>query len=190
MIKYSAKEYFFRASLCHLCVDAVNAQHAIQRYEEQFPAFGDSRECKLVKVGRSVSQFDHKSLLFQITKVVNIWVQNIPRIVPNYLVLWWQISINTYLSKQMRIFTNLLVWVTADQILDSAFLSRKCSIDVPDECRIYVYVLTEICLQWCTYLIDCTLDYLNVCLHISRYQNKTCYIYWYGFINTDFKNYV
>ena len=52
MIKYSAKEYFFRASLCHLCVDAVNAQHAIQRYEEQFPAFGDSRECKLVKVGR------------------------------------------------------------------------------------------------------------------------------------------
>merc|ERR1711874_576262 len=49
LIKYSAKEYFFRASLCHLCVDAVNAQHAIQRYEEQFPAFGDSRECKLVK---------------------------------------------------------------------------------------------------------------------------------------------
>ena len=60
LIKYSAKEYFFRASLCHLCVDAVNAQHAIQRYEEQFPAFGDSRECKLVKVGRSVSQFDNK----------------------------------------------------------------------------------------------------------------------------------
>ena len=55
LIKYSAKEYFFRASLCHLCVDAVNAQHAIQRYEEQFPAFGDSRECKLVKVGRSLS---------------------------------------------------------------------------------------------------------------------------------------
>jgi len=49
LIKYSAKEYFFRASLCHLCVDAVNAQHAIQRYEEQFPAFRDSRECKLVK---------------------------------------------------------------------------------------------------------------------------------------------
>ena len=65
LIKYSAKEYFFRASLCHLCVDAVNAQHAIQRYEEQFPAFGDSRECKLVKVGRSVSQFDHKRLLFK-----------------------------------------------------------------------------------------------------------------------------
>ena len=50
LIKYSAKDYFFRAALCHLCVDPVNAQHAVQRYEEQFPAFGDSREAKLVKV--------------------------------------------------------------------------------------------------------------------------------------------
>ena len=50
LIKYSAKEYFFRAALCHLCVDAVNAQHAVERYEEQFPSFGDSRESKLVKV--------------------------------------------------------------------------------------------------------------------------------------------
>jgi len=49
LIKYSAKDYFFRAALCHLCVDPVNAQHAVQRYEEQFPAFGDSREAKLVK---------------------------------------------------------------------------------------------------------------------------------------------
>ena len=50
LIKYSAKDYFFRAALCHLCVDPVNAQHAVTRYEEQFPAFGDSREAKLVKV--------------------------------------------------------------------------------------------------------------------------------------------
>merc|ERR1712048_1479569 len=49
LIKDSAKEYFFRAALCHLCVDAVNAQHAVQRYEDQLPAFGDSREAKLVK---------------------------------------------------------------------------------------------------------------------------------------------
>ncbi|XP_040580813.1 alpha-soluble NSF attachment protein isoform X1 [Lepeophtheirus salmonis] len=49
LLKYSAKEYFFRASLCHLCVDALNAQHAIQRYEEQYPAFADSRESKLIK---------------------------------------------------------------------------------------------------------------------------------------------
>jgi len=49
LLKYSAKEYFFRAALCHLCVDSLNAQHAVQRYEEQFPAFSDSREAKLVK---------------------------------------------------------------------------------------------------------------------------------------------
>merc|ERR1711915_532578 len=49
LLKYSAKEYFFRASLCHLCVDSLNAQHAVTKYEEQYPAFGDSREAKLIK---------------------------------------------------------------------------------------------------------------------------------------------
>jgi alpha-soluble NSF attachment protein len=49
LLKYSAKEYFFRSALCHLCVDSLNAQHAVQRYEEQYPAFSDSREAKLVK---------------------------------------------------------------------------------------------------------------------------------------------
>jgi len=49
LLKYAAKEQFFRASLCHLCVDALNAQHAVQRYEEQYPAFADSREAKLIK---------------------------------------------------------------------------------------------------------------------------------------------
>ena len=50
LLKYAAKDQFFRASLCHLCIDALNAQHAVQRYEEQYPAFGDSREAKLIKV--------------------------------------------------------------------------------------------------------------------------------------------
>merc|ERR1712060_439556 len=49
LLKYSAKEHFFRASLCHLCVDTLNAQHALQKYEEMYPAFGDSREAKLIK---------------------------------------------------------------------------------------------------------------------------------------------
>jgi alpha-soluble NSF attachment protein len=26
LLKYSAKDYFFSASLCHMCVDALNAQ--------------------------------------------------------------------------------------------------------------------------------------------------------------------
>ncbi|OAD54880.1 Soluble NSF attachment protein [Eufriesea mexicana] len=49
LLKYSVKEYFFRAALCHLCVDVLNAQHAIERYQEQYPAFEDSREYKLIK---------------------------------------------------------------------------------------------------------------------------------------------
>ncbi|XP_015783704.1 alpha-soluble NSF attachment protein [Tetranychus urticae] len=49
LLKYSAKEHFFRAALCHLCVDLLNAQLAIKRYEEMYPAFSDSRECKFVK---------------------------------------------------------------------------------------------------------------------------------------------
>jgi len=49
LLKYSAKEYYFRASLCHLCVDVLNAEHAIKKYGDLFPAFADSRECKFVK---------------------------------------------------------------------------------------------------------------------------------------------
>lgn len=49
LLKYSAKEHFFRAALCHLCVDHLNAQHSIQKYEEMYPAFIDSRENKLLK---------------------------------------------------------------------------------------------------------------------------------------------
>ena len=70
LLKYSAKEYFFRAALCHLCVDSLNAQHAVQRYEEQFPAFSDSREAKLVKVIYSfviylvICGFDSQSIIW------------------------------------------------------------------------------------------------------------------------------
>lgn len=49
LLKYGAKEHFLRAGLCHLCVDTLNAQIAIKKYEEMSPAFGDSRECKLLK---------------------------------------------------------------------------------------------------------------------------------------------
>jgi len=49
LLKYSAKEYFFRAALCHMCVDLLNAQIAIKKYEEMFPSFADTRESKLVK---------------------------------------------------------------------------------------------------------------------------------------------
>lgn len=77
LLKYSAKDHFFKAALCHFSVDMLNAkvgpralefvygkhntshcpnihppvpQLAVQKYEEMFPAFSDSRECKLLKV--------------------------------------------------------------------------------------------------------------------------------------------
>uniref|UniRef100_A0AAY5L555 N-ethylmaleimide-sensitive factor attachment protein, alpha a n=1 Tax=Esox lucius TaxID=8010 RepID=A0AAY5L555_ESOLU len=49
LLKYGAKDHFFKAALCHFCVDMLNARLSVQRYEEMFPAFSDARECKLVK---------------------------------------------------------------------------------------------------------------------------------------------
>uniref|UniRef100_A0A8B9H8Y6 N-ethylmaleimide-sensitive factor attachment protein, beta a n=2 Tax=Astyanax mexicanus TaxID=7994 RepID=A0A8B9H8Y6_ASTMX len=49
LLKYNAKEYFWKASLCHFIVDELNAKLAIEKYESMFPAFSDSRECKLLK---------------------------------------------------------------------------------------------------------------------------------------------
>ncbi|XP_064366143.1 beta-soluble NSF attachment protein isoform X2 [Dromaius novaehollandiae] len=53
LLKYSAKEYFFKAALCHFIVDELNAKLALEKYEEMFPAFTDSRECKLLKVSKT-----------------------------------------------------------------------------------------------------------------------------------------
>lgn len=49
LLKYSAKEHFFRAALCHLCIDFIDASNAIKKYEDAFPRFTESRECKLVQ---------------------------------------------------------------------------------------------------------------------------------------------
>uniref|UniRef100_A0ABI8AAQ8 NSF attachment protein alpha n=3 Tax=Feliformia TaxID=379583 RepID=A0ABI8AAQ8_FELCA len=49
LLKYSAKDYFFKAALCHFCIDMLNAKLAVQKYEELFPAFSGSRECTLMK---------------------------------------------------------------------------------------------------------------------------------------------
>ncbi|CAO1410634.1 unnamed protein product [Diamesa serratosioi] len=49
LLKYSAKDYFFRAALCHLSVDILNCAHALEKYAQLYPAFQDSREFKLIK---------------------------------------------------------------------------------------------------------------------------------------------
>jgi alpha-soluble NSF attachment protein len=59
LLKYSAKDYFFRASLCHLSVDLLNATHAMEKYAQLYPAFQDSREFKLIKVSWKLSHTEH-----------------------------------------------------------------------------------------------------------------------------------
>lgn len=49
LLRYSAKDHYFRAALCRMCVDTQDASTSVARYEEAFPSFADSRECKLVK---------------------------------------------------------------------------------------------------------------------------------------------
>uniref|UniRef100_A0A673MPK2 Alpha-soluble NSF attachment protein-like n=1 Tax=Sinocyclocheilus rhinocerous TaxID=307959 RepID=A0A673MPK2_9TELE len=49
LLKYGAKDHFFKAALCHFCVDMLNCKLAVQKYEEMYPAFSDARECKLLK---------------------------------------------------------------------------------------------------------------------------------------------
>uniref|UniRef100_A0A915E684 Alpha-soluble NSF attachment protein n=1 Tax=Ditylenchus dipsaci TaxID=166011 RepID=A0A915E684_9BILA len=48
-LKYAAKTHFFQALLCYLCIDLLDTQQALRRYEELSPSFTDSRECKFVK---------------------------------------------------------------------------------------------------------------------------------------------
>ena len=50
LLKYSAKDHFFKAVLCHLCVDFLNGQLAMNKYKDMQPAFADSRECKFLEV--------------------------------------------------------------------------------------------------------------------------------------------
>ncbi|KAH9420299.1 hypothetical protein DERP_011215 [Dermatophagoides pteronyssinus] len=49
LLKYSAKEHYFRATLCHMCVDVLNAENALKKYQDCFPHFIESRECKFLQ---------------------------------------------------------------------------------------------------------------------------------------------
>ena len=50
LLKYSAKDHFFKAVLCHLCIDQLNGQLALNKFKDMQPAFADSRECKFLEV--------------------------------------------------------------------------------------------------------------------------------------------
>lgn len=65
MLKYSVKEYFFRATLCHLCIDILDASRALERYIEMYPAFQDSREYKLLKV-MNRTRYRHENVVMYV----------------------------------------------------------------------------------------------------------------------------
>jgi len=60
LLKYGARDHFFRAGLCHLCIDSLNCQQAVAKYEGILASFADSRESNFLK--QLVSAVDENSL--------------------------------------------------------------------------------------------------------------------------------
>lgn len=98
LLKYSAKEYFFRAALCHLCVDLLNATHALDKYAHQYPAFQDSREFKLIKV-----KIDFKKKKKFIILKENFYYRHSLSI--------WRNKISMAILKLLRTMTVFHVWI-------------------------------------------------------------------------------
>jgi alpha-soluble NSF attachment protein len=48
LTKYSAKQYFMQAALCHMVKDIVSARRAVEKYQDMDMTFGQSRECQLL----------------------------------------------------------------------------------------------------------------------------------------------
>jgi len=91
--KYSAKEYYFKACLCRLLVDQHDTTICLNRYQQSFSGFYDSREarfvgelCKAIENSSiddfisAVTEFDkvspldkwYTSILCKIKKLVNV----------------------------------------------------------------------------------------------------------------------
>lgn len=47
LLRYGAKDYFFKAAICRMCQDIEDADVNLAKYKDIFPAFGDTREFKL-----------------------------------------------------------------------------------------------------------------------------------------------
>lgn len=60
LLKHSAREYFFKALCCRLISDAIGTEASMKRYVEQYPAFQDSREYKLI--GQLVAAIEESNI--------------------------------------------------------------------------------------------------------------------------------
>jgi alpha-soluble NSF attachment protein len=77
LMKYSVKDYFFKAGICHLASgDLVSAQRALARYTEMDSSFQAQRECLLLTdlceavEAQSQDQFTDK--LFQFDQIAKL----------------------------------------------------------------------------------------------------------------------
>jgi len=63
LTRYSVKEYFLRAGLCHLCKqDIVSFRRAIEHYGQQDNTFPSTRECKfLLAIADSIESGDQEA---------------------------------------------------------------------------------------------------------------------------------
>ncbi|KAI3383036.1 hypothetical protein SNEBB_006890 [Seison nebaliae] len=49
LLRYGAKDHFFKALICHLNTDVLNCKQAMQRYQQMYSQIVDTREWKLLK---------------------------------------------------------------------------------------------------------------------------------------------
>ncbi|KAB8346110.1 hypothetical protein FH972_023158 [Carpinus fangiana] len=68
LMKWSVKEYFLKAGICHLTSgDMVATKRAIEQYTEMDPTFASTRECKLLNdLVESVEQGDQETFSDQL----------------------------------------------------------------------------------------------------------------------------
>lgn len=64
LLKWSVKDYFFQAGLCHLAKgDQVSFGRALDKYRDMDVSFADTRECKLLQdLGEAVEECDVEKL--------------------------------------------------------------------------------------------------------------------------------
>jgi alpha-soluble NSF attachment protein len=80
LMRYSVKEYFLKAGICHLASgDQVAAQRALARYQEMDPTFAGQRECRLLTdlcealEARNQDQFTDKLFQFDQVSKLDKW---------------------------------------------------------------------------------------------------------------------
>jgi len=96
LLKYSVKEYFFRAGLCQLVVcakrnDMKTLEEKLEKYKDQHPAFDGDRSCKLLEAimkafeDDDVDAFTEAVFVYDRVYKLDNWVTSLLLIVKNII---------------------------------------------------------------------------------------------------------